>query len=201
MELIETFEDRWNWDDEAEYHSLSHNESLSWSEELIDKYQDKLDWKALSINPALPWSERLIDRYIDKWDWNNMSWNYGLPLTQELIDKYNKLWNWQHLFSNASFPWSIESFNKYKSQLDLEDKEIYWTMRDVPSEVAEALIYTFKDKIDWHLASAIDSIPKNFEFLSQYEEYWDYKELRRNEPLFMELLIKKLTPELIQKLT
>ncbi len=38
MELLERYEDRWDW------HGLSRNHGLPWSIELLDRYEDRWVW-------------------------------------------------------------------------------------------------------------------------------------------------------------
>jgi hypothetical protein len=42
VELIERFEDKWNW------YYLSENKSLPWSVELIERFEDKWEWNYLA---------------------------------------------------------------------------------------------------------------------------------------------------------
>ena len=64
LELIERFEDRWDWGGDGLLGpGLSANEALPWSFELIERYEDRWDWEDLSGNEALPWSLELIERY------------------------------------------------------------------------------------------------------------------------------------------
>lgn len=49
-ELIDTYLDKWCWED------LAQNEGILWNERMIKKYEDKLDLNLLFQNPSLPWS-------------------------------------------------------------------------------------------------------------------------------------------------
>jgi len=49
---------------------LSKNDSIHWTEELIEKYKDKLNWHYLILNKALPWSIPFIKHYKSNLDWN-----------------------------------------------------------------------------------------------------------------------------------
>jgi hypothetical protein len=74
--------------------SLSGNEALPWSLELIERYEDRWDWLVLSGNEALPWSLELIERYKDRWYWRRLSENEALPWSLELIERYEDRWDW-----------------------------------------------------------------------------------------------------------
>src|SRR5690554_365683 len=63
-----------------QWHLLSQNESLPWSENLIERFKDKWYWgdnliRGLSKSEALPWSESFIEKFEDKWDWRSLSFN------------------------------------------------------------------------------------------------------------------------------
>jgi hypothetical protein len=70
IELIEKYEDKWNWS------ILSWNEALHLSIELIEKFKERWDWNNLSRNESLPWSIELIEKY--KWYWSCLSINEAL---------------------------------------------------------------------------------------------------------------------------
>ena len=61
---ITLYKDQWNW----EYFSRNTN---SWNMEIIEKYKNQLHWGYLSSNESLPWSEILIEKFKDKWLWNS----------------------------------------------------------------------------------------------------------------------------------
>ena len=107
---------------ESDWESLSRDECVPWTEELIDKYIDKWEWghneeldpatswfaipdgiteeevfSGLSTNPALPWSVKLIKKYSDRIDWDHLSNNVGLPWSLSLVKKFRKKWSWNDL--------------------------------------------------------------------------------------------------------
>lgn len=88
MELIEEFNDKWNWN------KLSSNKYLPWSEEIIEKFSDKWTWDILCWNQSLPWSKKLIDKFKDKWTCEcfHLS-NIGeLTLTEFSFEKHIEKW-------------------------------------------------------------------------------------------------------------
>ena len=82
IELIEKYEDRWDWD------GISENQLLPWSIELIEEYKDWWDWDALSENESLPWSVELIEKFKDRWDWNSLSQADFLPWSMDFIERF-----------------------------------------------------------------------------------------------------------------
>ena len=70
-ELIERFEDRWEWG------PLSLSEALPWSLELFERFEDRWEWGMLSANQALPWSLELVERFEDRWEWERLSETKG----------------------------------------------------------------------------------------------------------------------------
>ena len=69
------------------YSGLTSNESLPWSESLIERYEDKWNWEWLSINESLPWSEALIERYKDRWRHWHLRENKSM---QKLFNRWTK---------------------------------------------------------------------------------------------------------------
>jgi hypothetical protein len=100
----------WDWP------ALSQNESLPWSEELIERFGDKWDWHSLSHNKSLPWSEDLIAKYKDKWNWRTLSHNRFLPWSEDLIAQYEDRLDWYYLSHNSSLPWSEDLIIKYEDR-------------------------------------------------------------------------------------
>ena len=93
--------------------NLSKNESLPWSNELLERFDDKWHWNnkknyeskdskyiltkdinSLSTNEKLPWSEDFIEKYKDKWNWDMLSTNNGLPWSMHLLEKFEDQWVW-----------------------------------------------------------------------------------------------------------
>lgn len=83
-DLSGRFADVWDW------HRLTWNKGLPWSEALIERYTERWEceeeWEE--------WSEELnIERYADRWDWEELSRNEGLPWSEPLIGRYADRWD------------------------------------------------------------------------------------------------------------
>lgn len=115
LSLLNEFKNKFDWSGHRPYcnnmdaddQSLSTNEYLPWSENLIDRFSDRLNFDSLSLNRAIPWSENLIDKYYDKWDWGFLSSNISIPWSKDLIIKYEDKLDFTLLCGNPALPWSI----------------------------------------------------------------------------------------------
>ena len=76
-DLIERFENSWNWI------RLSKNEALPWSLELLERFEDRWELSGLSSNEGLPWSIDLLERFANRWNWESLSQNEALPWSIE----------------------------------------------------------------------------------------------------------------------
>jgi hypothetical protein len=145
MGFIEQYCDQLDWE------KLSNNNSLSWSEELIERYADKWNWGALglSVNKSLPWSETLIESYKEKWDWGvlGLSVNKSLPWSELLIKRFKHRWDWKTLSGNNSLPWSESLIERFADKWEWggrfglsHNKSLPWS---------ESFIERFADKWEW----------------------------------------------------
>ena len=75
-----------------------------------------VNFGCFSHNTSLDWSEELIDKYLDKWDWEGLAENEGICWTEKMIGKYKDRLNYQLLFRSPSLPWSFEFLKKYVSE-------------------------------------------------------------------------------------
>ena len=185
--LIEKLKHIWNWND------LSSNISLSWSIELIEKYEDKWNWDlcGLSDSESLPWSIELIEKYENKWNWDlcGLSEKKSLPWSIELIEKYKDKWDWSDLSGNNSLPWSIELIEKYENKWNWgwlgTNNSLPWSLE---------LIEKYENKWNWELLSQNKSLPWSLELIEKYENKWswNYIGLYKNKalPWSLELIEK-----------
>jgi len=153
----------WKWQD------ISSNENLSWSLELLERYEDKWNWYTLSNNQGIKWTKKIIDRFEDKLTFDcfiddyflqtyedygcsasGMSSNKNVQWTEELIENYDERLNWRKLSRNENLPWSIEFFQKHIN------------------------------KWDWSELSGNTNLPWSSELIEKYEDKWSYSSLSRN---------------------
>ena len=121
--------------------------TYSWSESLLEKYQDRVDWHDVSENPFILWTipmiqkfknridwdkfsrhartetltEAFIDAFKDKWNWPELSENSAMELTHELLEKYADKWNWETIIDcwecNIFDEKGIDFYEKYKDYI------------------------------------------------------------------------------------
>lgn len=114
---------------EEAWKELSSN--FSWSETLLEKYQNRVNWDEISSNNNICWtipmiakfSKRInwhtfsenadedvltpevVEAFKDKWDWHELSGNRELQLSYPLLEKYADSWDWEELISRRR--WDI----------------------------------------------------------------------------------------------
>ena len=121
--------------------------TYSWSESLLEKYQDRVDWHDVSENPFIRWTipmiqkfknridwdkfsrhartetltEAFIDAFKDKWNWTELSENSAMELTHELLEKYADKWNWETIIDcwecNIFDEKGIDFYERYKDYI------------------------------------------------------------------------------------
>jgi len=98
---------------------LSCDNGFSWSETLIDRYQDKIDWKSLSENNNVQWTASMLEKYKNRLDWKALSERGcdGLFSTENL-KRFSSKWNWSALTTNSSVRWTMEKVEEFKDFID-----------------------------------------------------------------------------------
>lgn len=112
--------------DDTAWRELSGN--LSWTEVLLEKYQDKVDWQEVSKNRDILWTvpmlqkfkhriywdklsecadndvltENCIEMFKDKWNWTELSNSYHFSVTIELQEKFADYWDWEAIINGCS---------------------------------------------------------------------------------------------------
>ena len=130
--------------DEGAWKELSGE--LSWTETLLEKYQDKIDWQELSGNSNILWTipmlqkfkhrinwdkfsrcadektltENSIETFKEKWNWSELSNNYSI--TNQLLEKFADKWDWESVidgYNNNLFSSdsAIEFYERYKEYI------------------------------------------------------------------------------------
>ena len=130
--------------DEGAWKELSGE--LSWTETLLEKYQDKIDWQELPGNSNILWTipmlqkfkhrinwdkfsrcadektltENCIETFKEKWNWSELSNNYSI--TNQLLEKFADKWDWDSVidgYNNNLFSSdsAIEFYERYKEYI------------------------------------------------------------------------------------
>lgn len=189
LDSLERYKEHWDWV------TISESESISWSLELLEYFEDQLYWNdpdtlfggGLSYNDSLPWSIELLERFDNYWDWGffnspsdqwGLSTSKALPWSIELLEHFEERWDWGCLSGNAALPWSLELLEYFENNW-------VWKRSDVWSEDG-----TWTSGICG--LSENRSLPWSLELLERFEERWDWSALSHNEslPWTMDLLVR-----------
>lgn len=123
------------------------SEMFSWTETLLEEYQDKVDWSRISKNRNIHWTipmirkfqncidwkdfsgyateetltESVIATFRDKWNWQKLSENPGVILSFDLLDKFVDFWDWEEIIDRSSeiiFKENgMEFYERYKERI------------------------------------------------------------------------------------
>ena len=94
------------------------SENFSWSEALLEKYQDQVDWHEISCNSNVVWTVPMVQKFKNRIDWNKFSeYASEAVMTEPFADK----WDWEriiniyphHLFEDTG----MEFYEKYKNYI------------------------------------------------------------------------------------
>ncbi|RZJ68175.1 MAG: hypothetical protein EOO45_14925, partial [Flavobacterium sp.] len=78
------------WEYELDWHALSKNRKLDWSDEFLEQYQDRFVWHEVAWNDAIVWDIPKIEKFKKRLDWYYLQQNVNLVLSEALIEKYRK---------------------------------------------------------------------------------------------------------------
>lgn len=134
--------------------SLSQNELLPWSPELIKKYENNWSWHSLLFNNSIKWDFNLLKLYESKFDWivdkiftqaemeseevdttiNAMfgvSGNLDIKWDKEMISHFKHKLDFPHLSYNQSIEWDLDILQEFSADWDyvaLAMNEHVWTI-------------------------------------------------------------------------
>ena len=144
---------------EEAWKELSGN--FSWSETMLEKYQDKVDWDEVTTNRNIRWTlpmiqkfqktlnwdkfseyadenvltEAIIEAFKDKWNWHELSGNSDLPLTYDLLEKYADKWDWERIIDSYGHDiydkHAIEFYEKFKDYIPVFKLQNTCLWRDI----------------------------------------------------------------------
>lgn len=130
---------------EEAWKDLSSN--FSWTEAMLEKYQDKVNWDEVSENRNICWTlpmiqkfqkkinwdrfseyadenvliEPIIEAFKERWNWHELSGNNNLPLTYGLLEKYADRWDWERIIDSYGHEIydkeAIEFYEKFKDYI------------------------------------------------------------------------------------
>ncbi|MEI6695592.1 MAG: hypothetical protein WCO13_05960, partial [Bacteroidota bacterium] len=186
IELIYKFKE--NFDFYDFWKTLSINENIAWSLDLIKVFERDLIWESyLSNNKVIKFTDELIGSY-NYWqriDWENFSRNEKILWSAELIEKYKDKWLWGSLNLNKSINWDIELIEKFEDNCSWnylsESNNINWNYE---------LIDRFINKWDWKIMAENESLPWSIKFINKYSGKWNWDNLSSSKliPWSIELI-------------
>ena len=104
---------------EEAWKDLSSN--FSWSEAILEKYQDKVNWDEISENRNIRWTLPMIQKFQKKINWDRFSeYAEEYVLTEPTIEAFKERWNWHELSSNNDLPLTYDLLEKYAERWDWE---------------------------------------------------------------------------------
>ena len=108
--------------DKLDWMEVSENRNIQWTIPMVQKFKYRLDWKAFSCYADEKFlTEETLVVFKDKWDWNELSDNHSVPLTEELLEKFIDKWNWKEIISYSHDELfennPIEFYEKYKEYI------------------------------------------------------------------------------------
>ncbi|MDR6967917.1 hypothetical protein J2X31_001931 [Flavobacterium arsenatis] len=169
-ELIEKYENKWNWK------KISINPKIHWSSVLIEKYSSKIDWKLICLN-NIPWNIQLIKKFEFSVNWESLSSNPIFYDNHLNIEYYA-----DHLKNDCIF--FNKDANKYIENLDEWTKKRYYQIHSEKIKkfkLDQNYILKNKTLVDWKILSKNQSFEWSVNFINLFIDYWDWKLLSSNK--------------------
>ena len=110
---------------EEAWKKLSSN--FSWSETLLEKYQNCVDWNSISSNYNIQWTIPMITKFSKRINWSTFSeCNNDTVLLPEVIEAFKHKWDWHELSGNPNVPFNDELLEKYADLWDWNEIIRIW---------------------------------------------------------------------------
>jgi len=150
---------------DAAWKSLSFD--FSWSETLLEKYQDKVDWNEISSNSEIQWTipmirkfkrrinwhlfsdlsndelftESVIEAFKDNWVWHVLSGNSRIDFSEEIFDKFLDRWDWNEIVKRYDHVvCGIDFFERYKDYIPVSTLQESNLWQTIVAEMGKHLI-------------------------------------------------------------
>lgn len=169
-ELIEKYEDYWDWK------KISLNPKILWSSDLIEKYSEKLDWKLLCLND-FPWTIQLITKFKFSIDWKSLSSN---PI---FFNNHSNILHYADYLKNDSI-FFYKGANLYIETLDEWTKKRYYQIHSEnikKFKLDQNYILKNKSLVDWKILSKNESFDWSIDLINLFIDHWDWEILSRNK--------------------
>lgn len=176
-ELVSTFnsETMFNWN------FISEQQSLPWTEDIINDGRYLWDWSKLQINPTaskLLCDFNIVDQYSELLDWDILSREPRLKWTSKELTKHkNKIF-----FKNDALPF----YKDFPNQSEFYIKNHNHFLAEGFSsrqDLSDDIIYEFQNYFNWGTLSLNHNIGQNPEFIVKYFSRIDFYQLSHNKSL------------------
>lgn len=167
------------------FEHLSNNEKLSWSEQLIDQFQEHWDWDGIASNSGVPWTLNLMNKYVDRINFSSNWVAFNLSTTDQLdlIEKYSRQLNWRAICSNSKLPWIEENL------LKRWEKQLNWYGLASNELLLQDLTFFENNLVKWladpfnyfGMLSRNSALPWSAQFIDRFIDFWDWEWLCMNE--------------------
>lgn len=217
FEFIKVFADK-NWN----YQVLAKNPQTVWTTELIEFFLQnniQLDWNYISENnQALFSSLDRLESVKQFLNWDKLSNNSKITITEDSLERFKDCWNWMILSVNRGFVLTENLIEKYKNRLFfplltkrqdvlsnpavfIKFKEQDWDWDFLSTEffadkIAEDVltVTTLSNKINWSKLSSCRNLHLTEELVLQFEDYWDFSKLYKQQYRFTNEVNELLQP-------
>lgn len=135
------------WSMKLDWKRVSRNNSILWTIEMLDEFQNNIDWKELtSYGTEKLFHPSIIERFKDLWDWNELLDNHNFKPSEAIIEKYADRWNWYKLLRvyqiddlyGTTF---FHKFQQYIKPRDLDGSYLYTKLlEERVSEIVSSLL-------------------------------------------------------------
>lgn len=167
-----------NYENKWNWEILSSNDGVNWNDALIELFAENLNWKSISNNQSIIWSEEMLTKWQEKLDWKSLTWVAKLPWSESFYIKYYKYIYHPAARLSSKFTWSESFINSYK--WDWQD--VFTGLSGVSSlPWSEAFIKKHNEKINWEMLSENSGVPWTEKLIDKYYFKWDWQILSGNE--------------------
>jgi hypothetical protein len=149
-----------------DWNRLSTNTNMTWTDELVLKYQDRWNIEHLCGNPSLPWTYELIKAIKRPLHRLKLSYNSGLPWSPSFLMEFKDKWHYPYLMLNPSIPWTEELL----LEVGLKDQSL--KIANGPDLWNTSFMDRHAHELDWASLTYNANIHWNEERISRYERYF-----------------------------
>jgi hypothetical protein len=103
------------------------SEEISWTEPLLEKYQDKIDWEAISGNSDILWTIPMLTKFKRQIHWDTLSSALNEKCAiMSLLRAFKQQWDWHKLSMNSAIKLTNEFLETFKDYIDWSEVIDRW---------------------------------------------------------------------------